>query len=188
MSSVMRELKAMVRGVERCERRRIVAEVNVEIFDLAGPVAAEMRFQPAACGPALTQRAVAEHISGRNDVAIDVDAGAVNGALMLDLAECKPAGAVEQHVRRNRHAEARAHRPEPVQIVLVHHGHRRIEAHQRDGRIADRARAGRRIGRALVSEDDVGLEAGHDHARLPVVTDLGAADAAEVLERGAGGE
>jgi hypothetical protein len=88
-----------------------------------------------------------------NDVAIDVDTGSVNRAAMLDLAKCKPTGAVEQHVRGNRHAEARAQRPEPVQIVLMHHGHGRIGARERNGRVADRPRAGRRVGRALVSED-----------------------------------
>jgi hypothetical protein len=164
----------------------------MEVFDLAGPVAAEVGLQPAACRPTRAQGAAEEIIAGGNREEISIiikrDAGSVDRADVLDFAERKPAGAIEQRIRRHRRAQAPAQGPEPVQIMLMDQGHRRIEASDGNGRIADRAWAREGRGRALVAEHHVALEAGHGRAHLPVVTDLGAAKPAVMLERGAGCE
>ena len=58
----------------------------------------------------------------------EIEAGPVNGADVLDFAERKPAGGIDQRIRRDRRTQTPAHGPEPVQIVLMDQGHRHIGA------------------------------------------------------------
>src|SRR5262249_913235 len=117
-------------------------------------------------------------------VGIDAERGSINGTEVLDLAIREPTGAVEKRARCESGPQAPAHGPKPIEIMLMREGQRRIEAGRRDGRIADRSRAPRGGGGALVSKPQVAFEAGDGHACLPVVTDLAAPDGAVMFERG----
>src|ERR1700737_1946955 len=161
----------------------------MKIFDPTGPVAAKTRFEPRACCPTRAQGTAGEIIPCRNSdgiaVGIDAKCGSVNRPEVLHLAIREPAGAVEECVWCERKAQACAHGAPPIEVVLMRQGERRIEAGHGDGRIADGSRAGWGRGGALVTKHQVAFEAGHGHARLPVIADLAAAGAAVMLARGA---
>src|SRR5262249_58199167 len=115
------------------------AEIDVEVFDLAGYVAEQAGFDAGAHGPARLYLQHAERGAECAGVAVGVetDAGKVDGG--PDRADREAAGGVGDHVGRDGGAEAPAQRAERIQLVALHEvrRHRRIEID--DGRIAHRA-------------------------------------------------
>src|SRR5262249_15876606 len=156
--------------------RRDVAEIHVEVFDLAGHVAEQAGFDAGAHRPARLYLQHAERRAERAGIAggVETDAGKGDGG--PDRAYREAAGGVGDDVGRGGGGGAPAGRAERIEVVALDEvrRHRRIEVD--DGRIADRA--GTDIARrcALPRHLDVAFEAGHPIARLPIVAGLHAAD------------
>ena len=148
---------------------RDVTEIQVKIFDLAGPVATETDLRAGArrppCLRLLAEEGGACGIGAGDDdgdidgdldrvtIGVDIDRDArgdtvgqtetraADGARGLDPADCETAGRVDQGFRRRCRAEAGAQRPEPLQPLLHSRTYRRIEFQRTERRIAGRASA-----------------------------------------------
>src|SRR5262249_7318884 len=93
---------------------------EIEVFDLAGEIAAEVSFDTGAGGPARPCPVVVEAEANRSNVGIAVAverAEPRNDAGCLELGNSKPAGEIRQGLRRDGRAEAAAHRAEPIQFL-----------------------------------------------------------------------
>jgi hypothetical protein len=94
------------------------AEIGVAIGGAQQPVVPERRFDAAADGPADQYRVGGTEDVGRSEKSATRrrrdQAGAKNA--LLDVLPSYAAGAVQQHVRRNQIAGARAHTAVPVHI------------------------------------------------------------------------
>src|SRR5262249_2295640 len=151
-------------------------EIEIEILDLAGQVAAEVGLNTGAGRPTRLRPVVVEAEGDRGDVGIAAAverAKSRNDAGSLDLGNSKPAGEVSHGIGREGRAEAAAHRAEPMQCLGA------VEARSEgtDIRIADGAGTNEGRGGVLSRELDVGLDAGHQPtARHPVIAALKAGD------------
>ena len=130
-SSVMREWKSIAIGLRILRAgggSGIAAEVNVKVFDLAGHIAGETRFNAAACGPACPQLPADEIIAGRNGhCPMASKPVPQDGAGVLDLSIGQATGDIGHALGVMAGPQAAAHRAEPIQIVLMDHGHRCFE-------------------------------------------------------------
>src|SRR5262249_43618229 len=96
------------------------AEIEVEVFDFAGEIAAEVGLDTGARRPARFCPVVVEAEADRSNVGIAVAverAEPGNDAGCLDLGNSKPAGEISHGIRRDARAEAAAHRAEPIQFL-----------------------------------------------------------------------
>ncbi len=147
-------------------RGRDRAEVEMQVFGLAGPVAAEMGLDAGARGPAEPRGEVDERGGGGSAGRIE----ARDRAFVVEATERDAAGDIGEQVGRHQRAEAAAQRPEPFHLLA------RIEARgDRACRIADGARACEQRIAALARELEIGFDARQPSAHLPVVAGLGAA-------------
>ncbi len=180
------------RRVQRIDRTgRDPAKIEIEVLDLAGEVAAEVRLDAGAGRPTRLRSVVVEVDvdSGDVGIAVGVDrAEPRNRAGGLDLGDREAACEIRHGIRRDGRAKAAAHGSEPIQFLPPVEGraHRRGVA---DHWTADRpgTNVGRR--RVLGRKLNVGLEAGDEPtARHPIVAALETGDDAVDAVRGAGGE
>src|SRR4029077_11512229 len=154
------------RGGQQCSAARLTAEIHVEIFDLAGPVAEDLAFDAAAGSPARMDRIGA---SGHTDRRGASEPG--HEARALDLAIARAAGGVEQHRRRRDcRAQAPAQRSEPIHTLTQ--GDSRCADTRGRGYGAGRQTTTDRRGGLLTGPLDVGFDAEDQTARLPVVSTL----------------
>src|SRR5262252_4236077 len=185
MWSVTRDSRLTATGVAFSG---LLVEVEIEVFDLAGQVAAEVSFDTGAGRPARLCPVVVEAEADGSNVGIAAaveEAEPRNDAGRLDLGKRKPAGEIRHGLRRDGRAEAAAHRAEPIQCL------RAVEARGEvaDARIADGAGTNEGRGGVLRRKLDVGLDAGDKPtARHPVIAALKAGDHAVEIVRGTGGE
>jgi hypothetical protein len=145
------------RGGERSLR---VAEVDVEIFELAAPAAAEGTLEAGAGGPS------GLHVLEGPGCGTDV--GHSNRCAILDLAIRNAERSVGQDIRTPQDAKAGPGGPKPVEFVV---GGDRGERSDDEGRAA-----------LLAGGLNVGFKTPHPRAELVVVAGLKAADdAVDVL-------
>jgi hypothetical protein len=139
----------------------VAAEAHVQVFDLSRHIPGEMRLDAAAHGKAGLDAATGEghRSAGWVPVGIDSCGDATYGDAggMGYPSDGQSAGAIGDEVRCERHTQALAHRPEPIEVVAVVDCHRRIDGHPR---VADRSRAQRARNVALGRELDVALKPG----------------------------
>ena len=147
-------------GVPDKERRgvRLVAEIEVEVLDLAGPVSAQRSFDAAADHPSALRTIGRE---GR------IDGPHQFGRVGLDVSERVAGGHIAQH-RTIGDADAPARGAEPVELLAIGRGD------------AEYGKIGTIIAQAATL--NIRLDAENDRpeyrTRLPVVADLGAAKSA----------
>jgi hypothetical protein len=100
----------------------------------------------------------------------DSGRGIKDSSNVPDSGERQAPGRIDHSIRRDRRAHARSNRREPVELVVVRDGNRRIDIG--DGGVADRARAEIGRPRLLARGLNVRFKAEEPAARLPVVACL----------------
>ena len=182
-------------GIEGHRGRRIqcrrwdgrdCSQIEVEVFDLGGPIAGQPAFDAAADRPARLGVVAA-------DDRVDGITGAVKAedrAGSHHLADRKATGNIRNGIRRDGDAEPRAQGREPFELLAVLEvgDHRGIVDDADESRIADLAGAYGVELCALAGVIQVALDADEPHAGEPIVAGLGAADRSVELARGGGRE
>jgi hypothetical protein len=143
---------------------RFIAEVEIEIFQLAGPVAAKCGFEAAADGPAGAGAADAR--AGKADGAAGSRYGLVDRR--VDAAISETAGDVAEHGAAGEPDPA-ANGTEPIELLV------KSCKDARGGRLTIQPAGAVIVDRRAL---EIGLDADHDVAQLPIVADLAAADRA----------
>src|SRR6516162_6671984 len=152
-------------------RKLGLAEIDIKIFELGAPAAAQGRFDAGAGGPSRLD--IAEAGDGRCCERGGRKA-AVERRAVLDLAVRDTSRPIEQHVGAPQDTQPAARRAEPLNLVIGRHRERNSDgaAHNTvEGRTA-----------LLAGGLEVGFEAPHPGAELIVVAGLDTADhAVDVL-------
>src|SRR5262249_4962021 len=134
-------------------------EVDIEVFDLRAPTAAERPLDAAAGGPAGPYVIDACRRSGS-------DADCIDGVIVLGLPVSHTRRSVQQEIGRGQKAKARPRSAEPLELVIGGQSARR------------KCRDWKLRATFLTGGLDVGFQSKHPCSKLIVVPGLDAADGA----------